>query len=84
MPRRASPRFIERQRQGRGATFRSRALKRAIKAAGGVSALARELGITPQSLSEWPEPPLEHVVQIEQLSGVSRFDLRPDLRQLLS
>ena len=83
MPRRASPRHIERLRQERGADFRSRAMKRAIKAAGGPSALARALGISPQSVSEWPEPPLDRVVAIEKLTGVSRFELRPDLKALL-
>lgn len=77
------PRHIERLQQGRGADFRSAALKRAIKRAGGISALAHSLKISPQSVSEWPEPPLERVVAIERLTGVSRFELRPDLKRLL-
>lgn len=99
MPRRASPRHAERTRQRRGAAYRTPALQRAFRAAdkiawerlgkrdrrgGGISLIAEHLGITLQAVSEWPEPPLEHVKAIERLTGVSRFKLRPDLKDFLS
>lgn len=41
--------------------------------------LARQLGITPSALSMWKRVPVERVVEIERLTGVSRHDLRPDV-----
>lgn len=45
--------------------------------------LARELGVSPQAVSQWvkgqrPVPP-RLALQIEQLTGVSRHCLRPDV-----
>ena len=54
------------------------ALHKAIHNAGGPSAVARKLGITPQAISQWTACPLERVIELEALSGVSRFDLSPD------
>jgi DNA-binding transcriptional regulator YdaS (Cro superfamily) len=57
-------------------------LKKAIKAAGSQSALARLLGVAPQSVQEWGEkgyPPASRVLAIEAATGVSAHKLRSDL-----
>lgn len=58
---------------------RKEALERAIKAAGGLAKLAAPLGITAQAVSQWDEVPPLRVLAVEQASGVSRHELRPDL-----
>ncbi|HXI40265.1 MAG TPA: Cro/CI family transcriptional regulator [Bryobacteraceae bacterium] len=55
------------------------ALKRAIEAAGNSDKLASDLGITPQALSQWERVPHLRVLKVEQLTGVPRHELRPDL-----
>lgn len=54
-------------------------LQQAIEAAGGVGALARALGISQPSVSNWSKVPAERVVAVEGVTGVSRAVLRPDL-----
>lgn len=55
-------------------------LSQAKNAAGGVSALARLLGnITPQAISQWRRVPVERVLDVERVTGVSRCALRPDI-----
>lgn len=58
---------------------RKEALRRAIKAAGGLAAVAGPLGITVQAVSQWDEVPPLRVLAVEQISGVPRHELRPDL-----
>ena len=60
-------------------TSRTDALKRAIKAAGGLAGLAKPLGITEQAVSQWDEVPPLRVLAVEQASGVPRHELRPDI-----
>lgn len=55
------------------------ALDRAIKAAGGLAGIASPLGITVQAVSQWDEVPPLRVLAVEQVSGVPRHELRPDL-----
>lgn len=55
------------------------ALERAREIAGGSSALARKLGITPQAVLQWKNAPAERVLGVERETGVSRYDLRPDV-----
>lgn len=55
------------------------ALAKAIKSAGTASALARALGITPSAVLLWKEVPAGRIVEVERLTGVSRFELRPDI-----
>lgn len=60
------------------------AIERAANAAGGQSALARLLEITPQAVQRWCATgtvPSERVLDIERaINGqVSRHELRPDL-----
>lgn len=58
---------------------RKDALRRAIKAAGGLAAVAGPLGISIQAVSQWDECPPLRVLAVEQISGVPRHELRPDL-----
>lgn len=53
--------------------------KIAIKRAGGAPLVARELGLTRQAITKWEEVPAKHVLAIERLSGVTRYELRPDI-----
>src|SRR5690606_35600305 len=59
--------------------MRDPGLSQAIRAAGSVSELARQLGISQPSVSNWIRVPAERVVSVESLTGVSRVVLRPDL-----
>jgi TorA maturation chaperone TorD/DNA-binding transcriptional regulator YdaS (Cro superfamily) len=54
-------------------------LDQAIRVAGGVSALARKIGISQPSLSNWTRVPAERVLAVEGLTGIDRAVLRPDL-----
>jgi DNA-binding transcriptional regulator YdaS (Cro superfamily) len=53
--------------------------KEAIRRAGGATKLASLLPVTPQAVSQWSRVPPEHVLIVEQASGVSRHQLRPDI-----
>lgn len=58
------------------------ALDRAVESAGSQQALAQLLGIKPPSVSGWYDRrrvPAERCIAIEQATGVSRHQLRPDV-----
>jgi DNA-binding transcriptional regulator YdaS (Cro superfamily) len=57
-------------------------LKAAIKAAGGMRALARLLGLSHTAIQKRERVPAEHVVEIEAVTGIARERLRPDLYRL--
>jgi TorA maturation chaperone TorD len=59
--------------------MRDDGLQDAIRAAGGVSELARRLGISQPSVSNWDRIPAERVLSVEAATGVTRAILRPDL-----
>jgi TorA maturation chaperone TorD len=59
--------------------MRDQGLDEAIRAAGGVSELARRIGISQPSVSNWDRIPAERVIAVEQVTNVSRAVLRPDL-----
>jgi TorA maturation chaperone TorD len=59
--------------------MRDPGLSEAIRAAGGVSELARQVGISQPSVSNWIRVPAERVVAVESATGVDRSVLRPDL-----
>jgi len=59
--------------------MRDAGLEEAIRAAGGVGALAQKLGISQPSVSNWSRVPAERVVAVEAATGVTRGALRPDL-----
>lgn len=58
---------------------RDSGLQEAIGAVGGVGALARSLGLSQPSVSNWERTPAERVLAVEAATGVSRARLRPDL-----
>ena len=59
--------------------MRDPGLSEAIQAAGGVSELARRIGISQPSVSNWDKVPAERVLAVEAATGVARMRLRPDL-----
>lgn len=59
--------------------MRDQGLEQAIRAAGGVSELARRLGISQPSISNWDRIPAERVLSVEAATGIARVVLRPDL-----
>ena len=59
--------------------MRDHGLSEAIRVAGGVSELARRLGISQPSVSNWNRIPAERVLDVETVTGVERMVLRPDL-----
>ena len=59
--------------------MRDPGLHEAIDAAGGVSELARKIGISQPSVSNWNRIPAERVISVEAMTGVDRALLRPDL-----
>ncbi len=61
--------------------MRDNALERAITEAGGVTALARAINVTPQAISQWDRVPAERAIAVEQATKgkVTRQELRPDV-----
>ena len=59
--------------------MREQGLDAAIRAAGGIGALARRIGISQPSVSNWARIPAERVLSVEEATGVDREILRPDL-----
>ena len=59
--------------------MRDPGLSEAIRAAGGVGELARQIGISQPSVSNWNRVPAERVISVEAVTGVDRGVLRPDL-----
>ncbi len=59
--------------------MRDRGLEEAVRAVGGVSELARQIGISQPSVSNWTRIPAERVLIVEAATGIDRKVLRPDL-----
>ena len=59
--------------------MRDTGLQEAIRAVGGVSELARRIGISQPSVSNWDRIPAERVLTVESATGINRAILRPDL-----
>jgi TorA maturation chaperone TorD len=59
--------------------MRDPGLDQAVRAVGGVGELARQIGISQPSVSNWERVPAERVLMVEALTGVDRKILRPDL-----
>ena len=59
--------------------MRDQGLSEAIRAAGSVSELARQIVISQPSVSNWIRIPAERVISVEAATGVDRTILRPDL-----
>jgi DNA-binding transcriptional regulator YdaS (Cro superfamily) len=58
---------------------RSPGLRAAIEAVGGVRALARAVGISHVSVIRWYVIPIDRLFVVEEITGVSREKLRPDI-----
>ena len=41
--------------------------------------LARHLGIFPGALTQWSQVPANKCLAVEAFTGISRYDLRPDV-----
>lgn len=59
--------------------MRDPGLQQVIRTAGGVRGLSRLLGISQPAVSNWTRVPAERILQVESLTGVPRFLIRPDL-----
>lgn len=59
--------------------MRDSGLDAAIRAAGGVSELARRIGISQPSVSNWTRIPADRIAAVETATNLSRATLRPDL-----
>ena len=60
----------------------SSAVRRAIQAGGGPRVLAPQFNVTQQAVIKWRSQgkvPAERVLRLEELTGVSRHELRPDI-----
>lgn len=57
-----------------------KALENAKQRVGGAAALAKAIGgISSQAISQWKRVPAERVLDVERITGISRYELRPDL-----
>ena len=63
------------------AELKATALEEAKRAVRGNTGLSRALNdeITPQAVAQWKQVPAERVLKVEQVTGVPRNRLRPDL-----
>ena len=61
--------------------MRDQGLDEAIRAAGGITELARRIGISQPSVSNWDRVPAERVLSVESATGITRSVLRPDAEQ---
>lgn len=62
----------------RSKKFRDEGLRQALAAAGTAVRLASALGITAQAINNWERVPVNRVLEVEEITGVSRHKLRPD------
>ena len=56
-------------------------IEKAIKAAGGPTAFAKLFSSTPQAVTNWRKRgvPAKRVLVVEKITGISRYELRPEL-----
>ena len=62
-----------------GSMMRAEGIEEAVRAAGGIGALARALGISQPAVSSWKRVPTDRVMAVEAVTGIPRAVLRPDL-----
>jgi DNA-binding transcriptional regulator YdaS (Cro superfamily) len=56
-----------------------KAVDAGIRRYGSLRALAQRLGVKSQAVSQWDEVPPRRVLAMEEATGVSRYELRPDI-----
>ena len=54
-------------------------IQKIFKKGGGYVKIANTLGLTRQAVFQWRRVPAEHVLKIEQITGIPRHELRRDL-----
>lgn len=54
-------------------------LTRAAQKVGGMAQLAAQLGVARQAVYQWRRIPVDRVVEVERITGISRNELRPDI-----
>jgi TorA maturation chaperone TorD len=59
--------------------MRDPGLSEALRAVGGITELARKIGISQPSISNWTRVPADRVGAVEAATGINRAVLRPDL-----
>ncbi len=59
--------------------MRDPGLEQVIRTAGGVRGLSRLLGISQPAISNWKRVPADRILQVESVTGIPRFVIRPDL-----
>ena len=59
--------------------LRPKVIRDAIRLAGGGAHLAEYLGIERQAVYQWTRVPVEHVLRIENLTGIPCYRMRPDI-----
>jgi len=57
-------------------------LNKLLQEHGGSAGLGARLGISKQAVGKWNQVPVDRVLYIEEVTGVSRHDLRPDIYPL--
>lgn len=56
-----------------------RAVDEAVRQVGSLKRLAERLNISRQALQQWSSVPVRHVLALEAITGISRYELRPDV-----
>lgn len=62
---------------------RTSILEKALKKAGGISAVAERLTLTRQAVSAWRDVPLKYLNEVSAMSGIPRRQLAPHLYEPL-
>ena len=58
---------------------KQKAVDAGIRRFGSLRKLAERLGVRSQAISQWDQVPAKRVLAIEAETGVSRYELRPDI-----
>lgn len=57
-------------------------MRESLEGRGGITWLARALGLKKQAISRWHRVPIERVTRVSQLTGIPRHEVRPDKPEL--